>query len=106
MSEASLLINSTINQTMETTLHRDKDINIKENNLNNLNSFQITFDPVNHGAFFPNPEVSDRSFGLLGVIGGCVLLLLFLAFITCVRQRRLYKVIYMFYRTTEKCVIT
>ena len=98
MSEASLLINSTINQTMETTLHRDKDINIKENNLNNLNSFQITFDPVNHGAFFPNPEVSDRSFGLLGVIGGCVLLLLLLAFITCVRQRRLYKVIYMFYR--------
>ena len=101
MSEASLLINSTINQTMETTLHRDKDINIKENNLNNLenlNSFQITFDPVNHGAFFPNPEVTDRSFGSLGVIGGCVLLLLFLAFITCVRQRRLYKVIYMFYR--------
>ena len=39
MYEASLLIDSTINQTMETTLHRDKDINKKENQLNNLENF-------------------------------------------------------------------
>ena len=43
---------------------------------------------VSNGAFFPQ----QRGFGLLGVIGGFALLIIFLAFITCVRHRQLFEV--------------
>ena len=92
MSEATHTSTSMINLTIPTTPYQDMDG--KDNNLqdleNTFDSFQITFDPINH----PNPHVSERSFSLLGVIGGCVLLLLFLAFITCVnvRHMNLYQV--------------
>ena len=76
--------------------HRDQNLqNMKSDelfDLGNFDSIANPFDPINQGAFFPNPHVSERSLRLLGIIGGFVLLLLFLAFITCVRQRRLYQV--------------
>ena len=91
MSKATKI--TTTNLTMSTT--QNVDIDIKDNQLNeqeNFDSFQITFNPVNNGAFFPQPQVSDRGFGLLEIIGGCLLLFIFLVFITCMRQRKLYKV--------------
>ena len=57
-----------------------------------FDSIKTLFDLSNHEAVFPNHHVSKRGLGLLGIIGGVVLLLLFLAFITCVRQRKLYQV--------------
>ena len=79
----------------EAAVRRRKSVDHQDNQLNdqeNFDSFQITFNPVNNGAFFPQPQVSDRGFGLLGIIGGCLLLFIFLVIITCMRQRKLYKV--------------
>ena len=61
-------------------------------NQQHFDSIKILFDPTNQEAVFPNHHVSKRGLGLLGIIGGFVLLLLFLAFLTCVRQRKLYQV--------------
>merc|ERR1712226_1096996 len=40
---------------------------------------------------FTRHNISDKSLSLLGVISGFVLLLLFMAFITCIRQRKIYQ---------------
>ena len=37
-------------------------------------------------------RVREKSLSLLGVIAGLVLLMLFLALVTCIRQRQMYKV--------------
>ena len=66
--------------------------NIKGYDIENLDFIKKQFEPIDHGASFPIPEVSDKSLSLLGIIGGFTLTLLFLAFITCVRQRKLYQV--------------
>ena len=99
MSKATLISTPMINLTVTTSPYQDLDG--KDNNLqdlesdeklvlNNFDSVQITFDPINHGAFL-NPHVSEQSFGLLG-IGGLLLLLFLLAFISFLRQRNLTQV--------------
>ena len=42
--------------------------------------------------FSPISRVREKSLSLLGVIAGLVLLMLFLALLTCIRQRQMYKV--------------
>ena len=42
--------------------------------------------------FSPISRVREKSVSLLGVIAGLVLLMLFLALLTCIRQRQMYKV--------------
>ena len=42
--------------------------------------------------FSPISRVREKSVSLLGVIAGLVLLMLFLALVTCIRQRQMYKV--------------
>ena len=42
--------------------------------------------------FSPISRVREKSLSLLGVIAGLVLLMLFLALVTCIRQRQMYKV--------------
>ena len=91
MATATTLI--TANLTLINSPNGDMDIKeYQSTDQENFDSFQITFNPVNHGVFFPQPQVSERGFGLLGVIGGCLLLFIFLVYITCMRQRKLYKV--------------
>jgi hypothetical protein len=96
---------SITNLTMSNTPNVDMDLKDNQHtDQENFNSFQITLNSVNNGAFFPQSQVSDRGFGLLGVIGGCLLLSIFLVFITCMRQRKLYKVRYLCVRRTNKYV--
>ena len=96
MAAATATTIITTNLTMSSTQNGVIDIkDYQDTEQENFKSFQITFNPVNHGAFFPQSQVSDRGFGLLGVIGGCLLLSIFLVFITCMRQRKLYKVRYL-----------
>eukprot|EP00092_Neocalanus_flemingeri_P011428 GFUD01012315.1.p1 GENE.GFUD01012315.1~~GFUD01012315.1.p1 ORF type:complete len:165 (-),score=21.92 GFUD01012315.1:57-551(-) len=73
-------------------VERDKYLQETESNQRfDLDSINFSFEPVSHGSFPPTHQVSERSIRLLEIIGGFVLLLLFLAFITCVRQRKLYE---------------
>jgi hypothetical protein len=96
MAAATATTIITTNLTMSSTQNGVIDIkDYQDTEQENFKSFQITFNPVNHGAFFPQSQVSDKGFGLLGVIGGCLLLSIFLVFITCMRQRKLYKVRYL-----------
>ena len=41
---------------------------------------------------FPSDHLSRKSISLLGVIGGFILILLFMAFLTCIRQKKIYQV--------------
>merc|ERR1712130_122928 len=51
--------------------------------VNNKTIHSFTSDAISH--------VTEKSFSLLGVIVGFVLLLLFLALVTCVRQKKIYQ---------------
>ena len=92
MAEVSLVMTaiSPLNISLTTAGHAD--MQETESQLNEVET-QVLVSSVRHRSFMPQPHGPERSLGLLGIILGCILLMILLAFITCLRlQRKLFKV--------------